>query len=831
MKKSMWLLSVLLGLILSILLNVGDAYSLATQNQRLAGHDRYATAARIVQEGWARSDFVILASGQGFADGMCAGPLAVKLSAPLLLTGPKKLEQETLSELKRLGAKHVIIIGGTGAVSSAVEDALKQAGIEETERIFGRDRFETSVKIAERLGSPKGAVLTSGHNPWDALTIGVIAAKEEMPILLTDQDDLSDSVGNYLKQQELAQIYVVGGTGAVSSELEKALANPLRIGGRNRIETNVLLMKEFENNLNFETVYAVHDGSVSESSFADALSITPLAAKGGYPIVLTSDKIPKELDDYLKTKISMTSKLIAIGGESAVSDNILLGFNEYILELLNGADHDSSDTGKAEPFPEEDTIPPSAIRITGQNRIPAGGAVTLTVEGGPLGDDSWGDILQIIKANTNAWGNWITGIEAEDLTMIPAPDGESAVLKNGNAGNAGIAADFIIPGEKVVDRAGNQAVGDIMIDSHLPVGVLSVSSGTEDGTYKLGDNIEIIVTFSDKVDITGTPSLHLETGTIDREAQYTGGSGTGRCVFRYTVQTGDVAADLDYTGTDALSLNGGTIRISDTLIDAALTLPSPGEEGSLGYNKEIEIHGLLAGGVVTKVKSSNLNNSYKAGTEIWITVTFNVDVTVTGTPVLRLETGVVDRDASYVGKGTAKELKFRYIVQAGDSSPDLDYCGADSLLLNGGTIKVTETSEHVDPTLPSPGMAGSLGQNSNIIIDTTAPSAIQISQQNSIPANGNVTLSAVDGPLTADSWGKILSRIKDNTISGPWIENISSTNLTMTTSIDGVTATLNNKSSSSATIISDFIIPAAEVIDRAGNTAAYEIRIDAYSGD
>ncbi|NCZ70800.1 MAG: hypothetical protein EBY80_11670, partial [Actinobacteria bacterium] len=65
-------------------------------------------------------------------------------------------------------------------------------------------------------------------------------------------------------------------------------------------------------------------------------------------------------------------------------------------------------------------------------------------------------------------------------------------------------------------------------------------------------------------------------------------------------------------------------------------------------------------------------------------------------------------------------LVFNYTVQAGDTSADLDYVGANSLVLNGGVITDVAGNGAV-LTLASPGAAGSLGANAAIEIDTTAP--------------------------------------------------------------------------------------------------------------
>jgi len=120
--------------------------------------------------------------------------------------------------------------------------------------------------------------------------------------------------------------------------------------------------------------------------------------------------------------------------------------------------------------------------------------------------------------------------------------------------------------------------------------VTNVSSTAANGTYTTGFVIPVTITFNETVTVVGTPQLTLETGAIDRVVNYSSGSGTATLTFNYTVQAGDTSADLNYKATTSLVLNGGTIR-NATLIDAILTLPTPGAAGSLGYNKAIVIVG------------------------------------------------------------------------------------------------------------------------------------------------------------------------------------------------------------------------------------------------
>ncbi len=89
--------------------------------------------------------------------------------------------------------------------------------------------------------------------------------------------------------------------------------------------------------------------------------------------------------------------------------------------------------------------------------------------------------------------------------------------------------------------------------------ITAVSATTPDGSYGVGDPIDITITFDAAVNVTGTPRVQLETDTTDQYATYTTGTGTTTLTFQYTIQASDNSTDLEYLSTTALELNGGTI--------------------------------------------------------------------------------------------------------------------------------------------------------------------------------------------------------------------------------------------------------------------------------
>ena len=273
------------------------------------------------------------------------------------------------------------------------------------------------------------------------------------------------------------------------------------------------------------------------------------------------------------------------------------------------------------------------------------------------------------------------------------------------------------------------------------------------GTYRAGEVLPIWVTFNDQVTVdtlSGTPSISLNNGGT---ASYVGSNSELQLVFDYTVAPGQDIAELDFASAAALQLNGGTIHDSGG-VDAILTLPAPGEAGSLGAISDIAIDTIPP--KVNSIASATSDGAYKADSTIQIIVSFDdrVDLdTLGGTPSLLLNDGA---EATYFSGSGTGSLVFRYVVGSGQNVADLDYASTSALELNGGTIR-DEVGNDADLTLATPGAADSLGANADIVIDTTPPTVTinqdvdQTDPARSTPTNFTVVFSEpVSGFSSAD---------------------------------------------------------------------------------
>ena len=291
---------------------------------RIGGTDRYETTAKIAEAGWSSSNYAIVANGEGYADALCAVPLAKANDAPILLTtGSDSLNQNTLDELKSLKVNHVIVVGGTGVVSDSVVDSIKTQVTSDVERLGGQDRYETSVKIAEKLGSTSKIVVASGEGYADALSAAPAAAIEEMPILLTRSTILPDVTSNYItSNSEITKTYVIGGTASVSNSVADSLKSVERFGGADRYETNVDVIEGFASDFKFSNIYAALGNGPIGNEFADALTGGALAAKNKNPLVITGQTLSSSTKQLLKDKVYTNATITVIGGTANISDSL-----------------------------------------------------------------------------------------------------------------------------------------------------------------------------------------------------------------------------------------------------------------------------------------------------------------------------------------------------------------------------------------------------------------------------------------------------------------------------------------------------------------------------
>jgi putative cell wall-binding protein len=212
-------------------------------------------------------------------------------------------------------------------------------------RIAGSDRYETMKKIVEATYKLSGdnwfsattAVVASGDNFPDALAAnglaGALNGGDGAPVILTNKGKLNSHAKELLKNLQVQTVYIMGGTAAISQEVEDAIRDmhiaTIRVAGADRQATSIEAFNLIDGN--WYKKHGTHSVIIaSGANYADALSISPFAYATGTPIVLT--KADGTLTDEEIKAIKKNDEIwqvIVVGGTEAVSDSVFGALGTY----------------------------------------------------------------------------------------------------------------------------------------------------------------------------------------------------------------------------------------------------------------------------------------------------------------------------------------------------------------------------------------------------------------------------------------------------------------------------------------------------------------------
>lgn len=339
---------------------------------------------------------------------------------------------------------------------------------------------------------------------------------------------------------------------------------------------------------------------------------------------------------------------------------------------------------------------------------------------------------------------------------------------------AGSLADInaFIAASGVAFTPANNATGDVTLTVSIDDGGNTGSDPGSSGTASseaASTTLTLSVTAVNDAPLNAVPV----SASVDQDAALVFSSGNGNAISISDVDAGSGNVRVTLTASHGLiSLAGpaglsflvgsgtadATMTFEGRLADINLALngltfrPTPGYNGAASLQVVSDDQGLSGSGGaqsdsdtiaitvnslnprVTGVSSSSADGGYKVGDTLLVTVSFDQIVTVDssgGAPTLLLETGSVDRSATYRSGSGTNTLTFAYTVQAGDSSADLDYASTAALALNGASLR-NVTGDDAILTLPTVGGATSIAGQHALVVDGIAPVVARVG----VPADG-----------------------------------------------------------------------------------------------
>jgi putative cell wall-binding protein len=212
-------------------------------------------------------------------------------------------------------------VGGASVVPESVRETLEASGYK-VERLAGPTRYETAVRVAEKMGSPSEAFVAVGTNFPDALCASPPAANLGAPVLFSNQSGaLTAQVRSYLQgNPSIDQAYIVGDETVVPATVEQELAGIVgdveRLGGDTRYDTCLEITEHFYG----DTMNGI--GLASGADFPDALTGSVLCAEAKAPLMLTlPDQLVWHVPSYLDDRRPPMAWVY--GGPGAVSESVV----------------------------------------------------------------------------------------------------------------------------------------------------------------------------------------------------------------------------------------------------------------------------------------------------------------------------------------------------------------------------------------------------------------------------------------------------------------------------------------------------------------------------
>ncbi len=329
----------------SELIEVPDGQVQLVDWSRLSGESRIDTMSAISNAGFESSDTVIVASAGNFPDALSATALAGYYQCPILLTNTDSLDLQTATEITRLKASNVIVVGGEAGVSQTAMSQIEGvSGVNSVERISGDNRFETSELIYEqgnKVGAwdkseTKTAIIASGTGFADALSMSPYAYANGAPIFLADASgSLTVETSKLIRDGKFDQAIVAGGEGVVSATTESYLKTMIgedkvtRLSGGTRYDTSAKIVSWcIEQGMSYEGL-AIASGE----NFPDALSGGALCGHRNSVAMLIGNQegsYASVLQTLSQNKLTIKAANV-LGGSAAVQKDIYQLLQEQTL--------------------------------------------------------------------------------------------------------------------------------------------------------------------------------------------------------------------------------------------------------------------------------------------------------------------------------------------------------------------------------------------------------------------------------------------------------------------------------------------------------------------
>lgn len=278
-----------------------------------------------------RANRVVVARDDIFADALTGSALLDEQSCILFTPGgdDQLLDAKTRAEIDRLlpddgGDRPVDLVGGTMALSQAVEQELTDAGYA-VRRLAGPNRYATARAIATAAYPTSDEVILAYAGNWpDAITAGAYAATAGLPVLLTEPDTLHPDAQGGIDSMGVTRTIIAGGTAVVGAEVEATVPGAERFQGSNRMATAVDIAERLWAEVDPDMDSFVVVNLERDDAWQLALAAAPVSAQfSAAQLGVAADRYPTETETFLESRgFTELPGIVLIGDLAFIGDGV-----------------------------------------------------------------------------------------------------------------------------------------------------------------------------------------------------------------------------------------------------------------------------------------------------------------------------------------------------------------------------------------------------------------------------------------------------------------------------------------------------------------------------
>ncbi len=305
---------------------------------RIYGQTALDTMEAITQAGnYPDNGTVVLVTVDGFWDALAAAGIAGLADAPVIMTDGKSLSVQAERLLSTLKPNTIIVGGGSAAIADSVENAATTAaGGAAVKRCGGTLASDTAIEIFKQAPIITGqawdsrAFVCTDESYYDAMSAAPLSYALHMPIFLTNgPESISSATLAALKEGGFESVYIVGGTSAISPDIERAITKSGvnvagRLWGQTAIETSgEVAAFGLQNGMAVEGL-----GVATSNGYWDALAGAAFCGRSNTVLVLADVPECSTIQGFIRSNAAGIEHGVMFGGPAAVGYNIELALND-----------------------------------------------------------------------------------------------------------------------------------------------------------------------------------------------------------------------------------------------------------------------------------------------------------------------------------------------------------------------------------------------------------------------------------------------------------------------------------------------------------------------